>query len=568
MFPAGSQDSTSADFLPIPLGVPGSIPKIQHLIGTPTPSTTLSAAHITLPNSKDDGLYRDLINKLVRPKAVLGSLAKRKRAALSESLLTNSTNVHSAGISSDKTTDTILDNADKLGAFSIEAAIEVNELVNIKEEGGGTTASARSNSSQREQSGVLARGVALDPSVIYATVTNTYEGMTCLDMNAGLTQMVTGHRDSSVRIWRLNPNEPQHFGRLLKTSDSQGEWTMKDVLPKTKRMFEEDARRKNSERVRSSVGEVGGLSGRAPGLPMLELRGHSQAVYGVSQDCSRPGEDRLVLSCSADETVRLWDTAVSQCVGKYTCVSPAWSVAFSPLGYHFATANQDKTGTVFATDRVTPLRLLTGHVSDVNCVGWHPNATLVGTGSDDRTVRLWDLRTSHSVRLLRGSSTPISCTSISPLGNLLAAGSDSGKLYIWDLNTTRPLAVLHGHEGPVHSVAFSADGTVVTSGGGDCSVRVWGMQEVIDTQIKLTPPGAGTTSSSANSAASILRANSSLLGISKTAYLDAPQLVLRPQHSFFTKFSPVYYVGFTSQNLLYAGGPFNLTEATGLFYSF
>lgn len=564
---AGTKASTASDFVPVPLGVPGTVPKIQHLLGTPSTSITLAAAHISLPYTKDDTSYRDLISKIVRPKAVLSSLAKRQHSALE-----GSTEDRVEG-------NSLLDNAEKLGAYSIEAAVEVRELSDIKEENedgaGGAYKPAGGRESRKEGLGQLPRGVALEPSVIFATVTNAYEGMTCLDMNPSLTQMASGHRDSSVRVWRLNPDEDEpHFGKSLRTRTSGGEWTMQEVLPKTRRMIEQDA----AAAARSSSGAYSGNSmsssrtGKSStGLPMLELRGHSRAVYGVSQDCSRGGGDRLVLSCSADETIRLWDTAVSQCVGKYTCVSPPWAVAFSPLGYHFASANQDKTGTVFATDRVSPLRILAGHVSDVNCVSWHGNATLLATGSDDRTARLWDVRSSQSVRLLRGSSTPISCTAISPLGNLLAAGSDGGKVYVWDLTTTRPLAVLQGHEGAVHSVAFSSDGAALSSGGADCAVRVWDLHEVIDTQIKLMPSSssagashatAGHSSSSSASSSVRAGASSSLQNVARTAYLDAPQLLLRPHNSYFTKFSPVFHVGFTPGNLLYAGGPFSLVTAT------
>jgi hypothetical protein len=97
-------------------------------------------------------------------------------------------------------------------------------------------------------------------------------------------------------------------------------------------------------------------------------------------DSSCVTDDRLVLSCSADETIRLWDTAVSQCVGRYNCVCPSWDVSFNPLGYYFASANQDKTATMYATDRITPIRMFVGHFSDVNCVSWHPNGMLLGTG--------------------------------------------------------------------------------------------------------------------------------------------------------------------------------------------
>jgi WD40 repeat protein len=131
---------------------------------------------------------------------------------------------------------------------------------------------------------------------------------------------------------------------------------------------------------------------------------------------------------------------------------------------------------------------------------------------------------------------------------------------------------LQGHEGPVHSVAFSEDSSAFTSGGGDCSVRVWDLQEVHRTIVKLSSftgsinnsgtsgaSGGGAGGSSSSSGASSFMGRSGL----KNAVLDAPQLVLRPLNTYFTKFSPVFNVGYTDQNLLYAGGPFSLATATG-----
>lgn len=39
---------------------------------------------------------------------------------------------------------------------------------------------------------------------------------------------------------------------------------------------------------------------------------------------------------------------------------PVWDVASSPHGYYFASASADKTGRVWCTERVTPLRILAG----------------------------------------------------------------------------------------------------------------------------------------------------------------------------------------------------------------
>ena len=128
------------------------------------------------------------------------------------------------------------------------------------------------------------------------------------------------------------------------------------------------------------------------------------------------------------------------------------------------------------------------------------------------------------------------------------------------------MAVLQGHESVVHSIAFNHDGTVLCSGGNDCSVRLWNIHDVIQTQTKLTSiavtSSANTIPSNANNAMRASSISSIFQNISKTAYLDAPQLLLRPYNSYFTKFSPVFHVGFTPQNLVYAGGPFSLVAAT------
>ena len=84
-----------------------------------------------------------------------------------------------------------------------------------------------------------------------------------------------------------------------------------------------------------------------------------------------------------------------------------WDVAFGPLGHYFASSAADRTARVWATERARPLRLLTGHHSDVSCVRWHPNAHLLATGSDDRTLRLWDIRDGSACRILVGHRAPV-----------------------------------------------------------------------------------------------------------------------------------------------------------------
>jgi hypothetical protein len=59
-------------------------------------------------------------------------------------------------------------------------------------------------------------GDTLNPSIIFATIANTYDNMSCMHINSSITQMVTGHKDSAVRVWRMNPKDKGFFGRSLR----------------------------------------------------------------------------------------------------------------------------------------------------------------------------------------------------------------------------------------------------------------------------------------------------------------------------------------------------------------
>lgn len=75
----------------------------------------------------------------------------------------------------------------------------------------------------------------------------------------------------------------------------------------------------------------------------------------------------------------------------------------------------------------------------------------------------------------------------------------------------------------MYSIAFSADNVALASGGADCSVRTWDLLPLLD-------PAYATDAQN---------------NINK---------VLRPKHTFFTKASPVYNLGYTPRNVMYAGG--------------
>jgi len=278
---------------------------------------------------------------------------------------------------------------------------------------------------------------------------------------------------------------------------------------------------------RTSSKKNEGTGAASLGEPSMVLLGHKNGFPVFDVDWTRNG--RTLLSAGGDGTVRLWDTQAVGPYGRLSNVSqqkgssssssgggatstslctveipgskaeplvevggaalavyrghapgtPVWSVSSAPCGYYFASAGSDYTARIYATDRCTSVRVLSGHVSpNVNCVTWHPNCNYVVTASDDKTCRMWDIQTGRCVRLLSGSASGLNLVRVSPSGRYAAAAGHDNVVRIWDLgngrlvNELRPEQIPGQVEGSIQSIAFSSCGAALAVSGDNC-VRIW-----------------------------------------------------------------------------------------------
>ena len=184
--------------------------------------------------------------------------------------------------------------------------------------------------------------------------------------------------------------------------------------------------------------------------------------------------------------MRLWSTEIFGPVAVYRSHSlPVWDVDCAPsaaLGPYWASASADRTARLWSLERIQPLRVFAGHLSDVDVVRFHPNGNYIGTASADRTVRLWDLPSGRAVRLLTGHERSPTALSISPDGRILASGDRQGSIKLWDLGEGRLLRTLGRPKvqqrgssllSSVYSLSFCQDGRLLAAGTADCIVSLW-----------------------------------------------------------------------------------------------
>ena len=144
------------------------------------------------------------------------------------------------------------------------------------------------------------------------------------------------------------------------------------------------------------------------------------------------------------------------------------SVKFSPDGKHIASCSADATIRVWDTFTGKLIHTLEGHLAGISTIAWSPDSKTLASGSDDKSIRLWDTSTGkqHHIPLL-GHHNYIYSLAFSPKGNMLVSGSYDEAVYIWDVRTGRVLKSLPAHSDPVGGVDFIRDGTLIASCGGD-----------------------------------------------------------------------------------------------------
>lgn len=229
---------------------------------------------------------------------------------------------------------------------------------------------------------------------------------------------------------------------------------------------------------RSSTAQVeSALRQALNGFPeSMALDGHDGIVWSI--DYSKNGKNRIV-TAGADATARIWDAES----GKQLRLLPGHvgeinRAIFSPDGKKVVTIGADATARIWNDEDTEdaaaqkPLVLL-GHKGEVLGVDFNRNGEKLVTVGEDQTVRLWNVESGAQLYERRVHAGAVNRVAFNPVGNTFVTVSDDKTARIWDAESGKVLHVLKGHTNAIIRVAYSQRGEFIATASKDKTVMIW-----------------------------------------------------------------------------------------------
>jgi WD40 repeat protein len=337
--------------------------------------------------------------------------------------------------------------------------------------------------------------------------------------------LASGSWDQTIRLWDLDPREHRLLavlrgherevtsvgfapdGQTLIATDASGAatiWDLKSALSAgllgrhptwvDALAFSPDGTRLASAGYIDPIVKLWDVASRRE---IATFRGHTEPIHRVRFSA----DGQCVVSCSHDQTVRVWQAGHDHPVAVLTNEFPLFGIDISPDGARLAACggaiygHRGSKGGIRLWDWPSrrQARALEGDLEGACEVAFDPRGRYLAAGFSDGSVRLWEPATGRFLRAWRAHRQPVFCLAFSPAGDWLASGSNDATIELRDpADPDRTRHRMLGHTDWLYSLAYSRDGRTLASAAQDGAPKLWnlGTREVA---LTLRSPGGPMT---------------------------------------------------------------------------
>jgi WD40 repeat protein len=206
------------------------------------------------------------------------------------------------------------------------------------------------------------------------------------------------------------------------------------------------------------------------GTELATFTGHKAPL----RSCAISGDGRMIVSASEDGVIKAWDrTRSSEQITLAEYEAPVSSCGISADKQRIVSAYEDGKLMLWESSTGEQLREFAGHTAGVRGCAISADGSVVISASLDGTLKAWNTVTGEEINTLHGHSAGVRDCAVTADGSRAVSASRDYTLKVWDVQRGIPTSTLEGHNAGVNGCAISSDGTVVVSAGRDGTLKVW-----------------------------------------------------------------------------------------------
>jgi WD40 repeat protein len=240
----------------------------------------------------------------------------------------------------------------------------------------------------RVENGVTLLDGVNDKGVLIKELLETDDAVYCLAVSADGKQLASGGCDRIVRVWDLSPGYAD--AQLEHAIENHADWVLGVAFtPDGKRLLTCS---------RDKTAKVWDLSTKES---VLTFPDHQNAVYGVAAKA----DGTIGFSVGEDKQLRLWNATgdgkqVRAAAGHSDAVLKVVAHPTQPL---LLTCSADKTVRVWNADSGAAVRTLSGHTDWVYSLAVSPDGNRIASGTWNGEVRVWQVADGSVVQVFNGT---------------------------------------------------------------------------------------------------------------------------------------------------------------------
>ncbi|MDH4212353.1 MAG: WD40 repeat domain-containing protein [Candidatus Thorarchaeota archaeon] len=190
------------------------------------------------------------------------------------------------------------------------------------------------------------------------------------------------------------------------------------------------------------------------------------------------GDRNKILSCSWDNTTRLWESKGAEEPTILKHGSEVKSLTTTPDQGKGAAGSRDGEVKVFSLNTLKSMRNLQAHGTDITGLAFIKEGSKLVTSSLDGECKIWDMSSYEVEFQLSRIKENIRAIATNIDGSKLALGLRSGKILLIDIENPTKMKELVGHSDIISSLSIDSTGERLASGSWDRTLRIWSLNSL------------------------------------------------------------------------------------------